>query len=373
MRDFLRAGLVVFCLMLVLVQSVPAFNVSQLNVHYSEVWPGALVLVSGTIDFAPSSGETFDSRHYLRFDTSLENAQWSWVPSEKEVVTPVTTSHPAKIPLPPPPFHYPKNENVIWKFTLEGDAPDVSEPTTITILRIQEVDENGILIPGMSREYGDVFLHAEGPIKKADRLQSSLEAFRDHIDEKAADGINTTLAETKYLEAQQKIDTSTSLPSSYYNALIEKIRILDSAQNDITEGERLLDKAWAEKAVADAQVPVNNADNLIAWFTRNASTKADVQLLAIIAKRELAVSNLTAASEDVTNGNYEQARLHAQKAFQNANESYNHALSRRQYLETSSCWGCGSGDITQYEILLAGIVAIILLIAGIIWWKKPGQ
>jgi len=374
MRDFLRAGLVVVCLILVLVQGVAAFNVSRFVVNPSDEWlPGTLVSVSGTIDFAPLPDEKFDARHDLRFNTTLENVQWDWASSVKGVVTPVPTFKKGIIaPVLDNAFHYPKNDNVILKFHLLGEAPAVKQTTNITILRIYEVDEKGILIPGSSREYGEVVVYSEGSVEKENKVRSSLQTFRDHIDEKTADGVNTTLAELKYLDAKQKITTNTTYPPYSYLGMLEKFRALSSAENDISDGERLLDKAWAENEVTDAQVPINNVDAVIRWFKGNSSTADDPQIPAIIAKRELAVSYLATANDEINSGNFEQGRVKAQEAFQKANESYNDALSRKYTLEDADvfCWGCGSWHMTKYVIPSAAIVAVILLILGIFRLKK---
>jgi hypothetical protein len=62
MTGCLRARLLAICLTLILVQGVPAFNVSQLTVEPSgDVIPKTTIILTGTIDFIPSSDETFAS------------------------------------------------------------------------------------------------------------------------------------------------------------------------------------------------------------------------------------------------------------------------------------------------------------------------
>jgi len=371
MRDFLRAGLVVVCLMLALIPGAWAFMVTEFQVHPPNEWlPGTPVAVSGTIDFAPLPGEKFDAGHDLRFNTTLENVQWDWTSSVKGVVTPVPTHRDGIIgPVRDNAFHYPKNDNVILKFLLMGEAPAVKQTTNITILRIQEVDETGILIPGSSREYGEVVVYSEGPVEKANSVRVSLEAFRIHLDEKTAEGVNTTLAETKYQLAQQKIGNSSTLASSYYNALIEKYRILDSAQRDIDDGERLLDKAWAEKQIEDTQILVNQTDAIIGWFRGNSSTAHDTRLITIVAKREVAVSYIITARDEIDIGRYSQAREKAQEAFLKANESYYEGLFIQQN-PPKIIWDPPQGN-NKFRVPLFTflIVVLIILIAGIFWWR----
>jgi hypothetical protein len=372
MRGSLRAGLVPACIILILAQGALAFTVTGFQVNPPDEWlPGTPVAVSATIDFTPSPGEKFDNRHDLRFNTTLENVQWRWTSSVKGVATPVPTLQNGVIgPVPDYTFHYPENDKMILKFLLQGEAPAVSGTTTTTILRIQEVDEKGILIPGSSREYGEVVVYSEGPVEKANSVRSSLEAFRDHLDEKALERVNTIVAETKYQMAQQKIENSTTLPSSYYNALIEKYRILDSAQKDIDEGERFLDKAWAEKEVAEAQEKVALADMMIGWFKGNGSTANYYRVDSFIADRDDASEYIASATDDIENSNYSLARLKAQAAFLKANESFNNATSSRNLLFEYDC--CNHSPFERYGTLViaTGIGVVALLIIGIIWWKK---
>ena len=162
---------------------------------------------------------------------------------------------------------------------------------------------------------------------KVTEKESALQTYRSHIDEKSALGIDTAAAEAKYSEADQKIKTAKSLPSTQYAQAFSN---LDAAQTAIDDGETALDRAWAENEVTNAQIPINNVDNVIQWFKANKSTTDDAQLPAIIAKREVAVSYLSTANDEISNGNYAQARVKAQDAFNKGNESYTDALARQK-------------------------------------------
>jgi hypothetical protein len=365
MRGFLRAALLAICLMLVLVQGVPAFGVSSITVNpRGAVTAATPFVVTGTIDFTPSTEETFESSHELQFNTSLDKATWTLtlVIDGVEIPQPAIQRHDTT--LSGWVLSYPGNTRESLKFRLEGTAPSVSRTTNRTIVEIQEVDGNGILVPGTRYENTTVVVKYENPNEPPDivlDLKSHLSTFKSHIEEKAAEGINTTLAEAKYSDAFQKLDNIKGLPSSQY---IAQYRLLDSAQTDIDDGERLLDKAWAEKAVADAEVPITKADKIIGWFRGNASTRDDPYLLTIMTKREVAVSYLEAAQDEIDNGNYSQARIKARDAFNKGNESYTNAL----YLSNPvTCCGPWSAVRPFFQ---AGLVIIVLMILGIIWWKK---
>ena len=90
----------------------------------------------------------------------------------------------------------------------------------------------------------------------------------------------------------------------------------------------LTDKELAEKSVADAKEQIQEADMEINWFKGNVSTRDDQQLPAIIAKREVAVSYVSTAQDDIKNGDYTRAREKAEDAYAKANESYTDAVKR---------------------------------------------
>jgi hypothetical protein len=365
MRDFLRAGFVVVCLVLVLVQGVAAWNVTQLTMDSSKlVTRGTPVNVTGTIDFAPASGPdtTFDPSHELVLSTTLSDARWdlTLVVGGAENVQPAvhnnTTTLSGFI------LSYPKGTDESLKIRLTGKAPGTGVPCTSagrTILLIQEYDARHSPVPGTSRALDTIILYDGSCINQSNEKRARLSDFRFYIDEKSALGTNTTLAEVKYAEADALIKSATGRSSTQYMLAHQD---LDAAQKAIDEGEVALDKAWAEKAVADAQVPINNTDAIIGWFKANSSTADDPQLPAIVAKREVAMSYLVTANDEIANGNYDLARLKAQEAYNKANESYTNGNSRNDRTE-------GSDHV--FPLYITGcIIVTILLVIGIVWWRK---
>jgi hypothetical protein len=65
----------------------------------------------------------------------------------------------------------------------------------------------------------------------------------------------------------------------------------------------LSDKELAEQTIAGAKEQIENADSVIAWFKGNASTNDDSRLPLIITKREIAVSYIVTAEDEIANGN----------------------------------------------------------------------
>ena len=160
-------------------------------------------------------------------------------------------------------------------------------------------------------------------------LDADLQIYRRHIDEKAVLGIDTSAAEVKYNEAQAKIGSARSRPSNQYAEALGDLTASTAAMKD---GETALDKAWAEYEVAAAHIPINNVDVIIAWFKGNPSTVNDLQLSTIISKREVAVSYISNANDNIARSNFVLARQKAQDAFLKGNESYTEALARQKQL-----------------------------------------
>jgi hypothetical protein len=126
MKGFLRAGLLAICFTLILVQGVSAFNVSQLTVDPSgSLTPGTQVVIEGTIDFFPSSKETFDSTHELHFSTDLEKAKWNCTLVLNGTENLQSRSQGYSLSLTGWTVSKPRSVHESVKFSLEGIAPSV--------------------------------------------------------------------------------------------------------------------------------------------------------------------------------------------------------------------------------------------------------
>ena len=152
---------------------------------------------------------------------------------------------------------------------------------------------------------------------------NSLQSFKKSIQELTDVGVDTSSSEEKYREAEQYVNSARSQPADQYDLAINDSR---KAAGIIDEGKQILDKEWAENEVAIAQIPINNVDAVIAWYKGNQSTANDAQLPAIISEREVAVSYISMANDEISNGNYSQARIWAEIAYEKENESYTDAL-----------------------------------------------
>ena len=356
----------IFC-----IHAVSAFGVSSITVDPSgSLTPNTPVIVTFKIDMSASGDETFPSGDELQMSTDLDKPKWSYslVLDGVDAVQPSNTGRVLSVS--GWVLSYPSSVEEALKVTLEGVAPTVTQTTNKTMIRVAEYDSHSNLISSSVVERTAVIVNIAEVQTKVTEKESALQTYRSHIDEKSAMGIDTAAAEAKYSEADQKIKAAKSLPSTQYSQAYTN---LDGAQKAMDDGETALDRAWAENEVDSAQIPINNVDGVIAWFKGNKSTSEDAQLPAIITKREVAVSYLVTANDDISSGNYAQARTKAQDAFNKGNESYTDALARKKVLESG--WQLPGlpnfGKIPIIPIIV--VVVVILVIVGVVIYRKRSR
>lgn len=361
---FLIAVSLVFC-----IQAVSAFAVSSIIIDpQGSLTGGTQVLVTYKVEFTGSGDETFPSGDELQMSTDLEKAKWTYSLVLDGVDAPQPSSSGRVLSVSGWVLSYPSSMEESLKVTLEGTTPSVSQTTNKTLIKVCEYDSHNNIV-STCIERTTTIVNPTDVTKKITEKEEALQTFRSHIDEKSALGIDTAAAEAKYSEAEQKIKTAKSLTSTQFILIFSN---LDAAQAAIDDGEIALDRAWADMEVANAKIPIDNVDKVIEWFRANASTKDDAQLSGIMTKREIAVSYLVTASDEINNGNYDQARVKAQDAFNKGNESYTDALARKKVLESG--WRLPipgiPTNIGKYLIPIVAIVIVVVAIVGFVIYRK---
>ena len=351
-------------------QAVTAFAVSSISVEPSgSLTPGTPVIVSFRVDLSGAGAETFTSGNELQMSTDLDSSKWTYALVLDGVVAEQPSNTGRVLSVSGWVLAYPSSMEESLRVTLEGIAPAVSQTTNKTLIKIQEIDSHNNILTSSVVERTAVVVNIAEVQSKVTEKESALQTYRSHIDEKSALGVDTAAAEAKYSDAQQKINTAKGLPSTQYALAYSN---LNAAQTAIDEGETALDRAWAENEVTNAQVPINNVDNVIAWFKGNKSTADDAQLATIITKREVAVSYLSTANDEISNGNYALARVKAQDAFNKGNESYTDALARKKVLESG--WQLPSlPKLPGGIFLIVGIIVVVLAVVGYIIYRKRSR
>jgi len=347
------------------IQTVSAISVASVSIDPSgSLTPNNPVTVSFKIETSgvfPSDGE-------IQLYTDLEKPKWSYI----IIVNGVENLRPVEggrtLTITGFELSYKTSDEVVVRVTLEGFAPAVEKTSDKILVRITEYDGNNKAITSSQVEKTALVINTDEVASTIESGDANLQVYRTHIDEKAALGIDTSAAEAKYSEAEQKINSARSRPSNQYAGALEDLNVATTA---IKDGETALDKAWAENEVAAAQVPINNVDTIIGWFKGNSSTANDQQLPTIITKREVAVSYISNANDNIAQGNFAQARQKAQDAFAKGNESYTEALSRQR--EISSGIIPPLPKIGGSLLIIVGIIAVILIVVGVIIYRKRSQ
>ncbi len=360
--------------LIVCIQAVNAFSVSSISVDPSgSLTPGTPVIVTFKVDLSGAGDETFTSGNELQMSTDLDAAKWTYSLVLDGIDQPQPSNSGRVLTVSGWVLSYPSSMEESLKVTLEGTTPSVSQTTNKTMIKVAEYDSHSNLLSSSVVERTAVVVNIAEVQSRVTEKESSLQSFRSHIDEKSALGIDTAAAEAKYSEADQRIKTAKSLPSTQYAQAYSNI---DAAQTAIDDGETALDRAWAENEVTSAQIPINNVDNIIQWFKANRSTSDDSQLPAIIAKREVAVSYLSTANDEISNGNYAQARVKAQDAFNKGNESYTDALKRQYDVEHGGLFSwlkLPNIKLPGGIFLIVGIVVAVLAVVGYVIYRKRSR
>jgi hypothetical protein len=356
---------------LLCIQAVSAFTVSSVTIDPSgSLTPGTPVTVSYKIDFQSGTGSTtFSSSNEMLMSTDLTSPKWTYTILLDGVENPRQPTGGKTLDITGFELSYKSGIEESVRVTLEGTAPTVDKTTDKTIVKIQEIDSGGSAIESTTVTKTATIINTAEVASAISARTNDLQSFRSQIDEKAALGIDTSAAESKYNDAKTQIDAASALPSNQYTTAQSD---LVAAQTSITDGGKALDKAWAEYEVANAQIPINNVDVVISWFKGNQSTANDVGLPTIITKREVAVSYISAANDEIANGNYAQARTKADDAFNKGNESYNDAVALQKKL--SSGWSFPAlPNIGGVVFIIAGIVVVVLVIVGIVVYRKRSR
>jgi hypothetical protein len=365
MKGF-KTWIIVTAILLFCISAVSAFSVASVSIDPSgSLIPGTPVTVSYKVD---ASG--FSSSDDLQFFTELESPKWTYTIAVNGVDNIRPSTSGKTLTITGFELGYKPADEVSVRATLEGKAPSVTSTADKTIIRIQEMGSNGAAITSTKVERTAKVINTGEVTSAIAARDADLQTYRTHIDEKAALGIDTSAADAKYNEAKQKIDSARARQSNQYT---EALADLTAAQASISDGEKALDKAWAENEVAAAQLPINNVDAVIAWFKGNKTTAEDSQLSAIVSKRENAVGYISAANDQIASGEYSQARSKAQEAFTKGNESYTDALARQKQLMSGWSFSLPQIPIPGGIFIVIGVIVVILVAVGIVIYRKRSR
>ena len=360
----LGIGTLLFCI--IGIQFVAGITVSNPVINpTSDLIAGTNVSVSFKVNMTPTGNETFPKGNTLQIFTDLNNPKWvtTLIIDGVESAIPPGTGHSVFIN--GAVISYPSTVSESIRVSLEGSVPSVTKSMNKTIVLVQELDGNNEVIPSSVFTRERLIVNPTDISRDITVRESDLWNFRIHIFNKTQMGINTSAAEAKYRAAQSAIQTAKNA------SFAEAQQSLNNATMLINDGEALLEKAWAEKELETAQIPINKTNELITYFTVNRSIKSDPRLAVIIAKKESAEQYLSSARDLSLLGNYAFSRVKAKEAFDKGNESLTEAINFKLDLTTADS-GWGSWLNTTTLIIIAVVVALVA-VAGYIYLRKKNR
>ena len=324
-----RVPLILMLVMALAVQ--PVWAISVTNISTILVDPSGALIPNGPVDISftmdASGDENFTEGIYL--STNLVRPRWNFTILANGVATEFGPDYEKNLIIGGTNPSRAVPENALIRLSLYGMVPTTDKTKIITLVQGQKIDRDGNPVLPIIVNQTATVISTDGGSPVIISFPSRLETFKRHIDEQSALGTNTSKAEEKYREAKSLMDEASS--SQYYESLIK----LSAAQRAIDDGEMALDRAWAEKTMADANEKIAKLDVVVHWFSVNLNRAHNPQLPAIVAKRQMAVANLSHAYDELYANNYEQARIRANGAFLEANESYTDALALQKEVEAN--------------------------------------
>jgi len=340
------------------IQIAAAVTVSDPVINPSgDLTAGANVSASFKIDMTPSGSDTFPKDNTLQIFTDLNNAEWTVTMIRDGVEQTIPQEFGRSVYLSGWVLSYPSTVKESLRISLEGSVPSVTKSTNKAIVLVQQLDGNNAIIPASIVTRERLIVNPTDLTQNIAVREADLRNYRTLIDAQAFMGINTTAAEQKYSAAQAAIQSAKTADFATAQAS------LNTATGQIDEGEKLLDKASAEKELENAQAPIIKTNELIMFFTVNKSITSDPRLAIVIAKKESAEQYLSSAKDLHQMGNYAFSRVKAKEAFDKGNESLNDAINFKLAL-TKTGNGGGAGWLNTTTLIIAGVIIVIIAVAG---------
>ncbi len=360
-------GFLVF--LIVGISLVSAVTVSDPVINPTgDLTAGTNVSVSFKIDMTPAGGVTFPPDGTLQIYTDLNSPQWTSTLIRDGVEQAEPSSSSKSMYLSGWVLSYPSTVQESLRVTLQGMVPSVTKSMNKTIVLVQELDSKNAVIPASITTRERIIVNPTDISQSIALRESDLQLYRTHIDNFAQMGVNTTAAEQNFANAKASILTAKTANFADAQAA------LNSATSQIDAGEKLLDRASAEKEISNAQAPISQTNDLIVFFTVNKSITNDPRLAIVIAKKESADQYLSSAQDLFNTGNYAFSRVKAKAAFDKGNESLTDAINFKLALTNTDGDRTGITWLTTTNMIIIGVIVVIIVgIAGYFLLRKKNR
>jgi hypothetical protein len=354
----------IICLFLglCLVQAVSAadYDVEQIGITPStgDIVAGDTVTVHAVIQVSEDD-DPFPGSDSLELTTELSEPKWEYyytVDSVDQALQPVKSS--VRLVISGWELSYPSDVTV--DVVLTGKGPQRSSTEEIDAIKIQQLDDDRDPIKNSEYVKSVTIVNTEDKATTIQVREKELAALRTAIDDKAAEGVDTSNAEAKYDEAEAAINSART--SSYTTAQTQ----LDNAGTLIDEAETLLNEAEATKAIGDAQACIDEVEGMITYFKDNRSMGSDARVMAIETQLDNAQTLLTIAKDKQTSKDYDQACIQAANAEDKANVALADANALKE--EIGEGLSFNLSGISTY--LIIGVVLVVLVVGGFVLYRR---
>jgi tetratricopeptide (TPR) repeat protein len=214
-------------------------------------------------------------------------------------------------------LYYPGASATTLEIVFKGTVPDVVSVTNKTLFRIQHLDRDGETI----LDQIEVVQRAVNPDEVTamfTRLENDLSHLNIAIAAAASKGAPVSDAQEKYLDAEELIWEAETLPPG------EAYPVLEEAELVLNDGEILLEKALARRAIEEAESLIAAVNAIL--DSHAASGGGDEGTVILIeAKLDNAETLLILADDKFSSGQYPLAEEKAQAALEKAQDA--HALA----------------------------------------------
>lgn len=357
----------IICLFLglCLVQAVSAadYHVKSIEITPStgDIVAGDSVTVTAVIQVSEED-DPFPIDDSLEMSTELSEPRWEYYYTIGDVDQGTQpTKGSMRVTLAGWDLSYPNN--VYVNVELTGKAPQRSSTEETDVFKLQQLDDDGDTVTNSEYVKTVTVVNTEDKATAIQVREAELAALRTEIDNKLAEGVDTSAAEAKYDDAEAAINSARTAP--YATAQTQ----LENAGSLIIESETLLKESEASLAIDNAQASIDEVEGMITYFKDNRSMGSDARVVAIETQLDNAQTLLTLAKDKHTSEDYDQARIQAANAEQKANL----ALEDANDLKAEIGEGL-SVDVSGFSTyLIIGAVLIVLVVGGIVLYRRHSK
>jgi hypothetical protein len=354
----------IICLFLglCLVQAVSAadYDVEKIEITPStgDIVAGDAVTVHAVLQVSKDD-DPFPTDDSLELTTELSEPKWEYyytIGTVDQALQPAKNS--VRLILSGWELSYPNDVTV--DVMLTGKAPQRSNTEEADVFKVQQLDDDRDPIKNSGYVKSVTIVNTADKETALKVRETELAALRTAIDEKAAEGVDTSKAEAKYDEAETAINTART--ASYATAQTQ----LENAGNLIDEAEALLAEAEATMAINAAQERIGEVEGMVAYFKDNRSMGSDARVVAIQTQLDNAQTLLTLAKDKQTSKEYTQASIQAANAEEKASVALDDANALKE--EIGEGLSLDTSGISTY--LIIGAVLIVLAVGGIFLYRR---